>query len=102
MTILVGLSPADGYHGSRGSHKARLVDAVSLFLLRDDGVNFVADLAIGRVASQEGPQIVVLLAEQARPELTIGGQAQARTMSAEGLRDGRDQSDFAAAIGKPE
>ena len=43
-------------------------------------------------------RVVVFLAEKARAQFSVGGEPDARTMPAEGLRHRRDQSNFAGAI----
>src|ERR1700733_13788758 len=94
------MSPADRNHGPRGRDEAGLVDAVPLFFLRDDRQDFVADFAVGGAATQQVAEVVVFLAEEAGAQFSVGGHAQARARAAERLRDGIDQSDFAAAVGK--
>ena len=45
---------------------------------------------------------MVFLAEKAGAQFAVGGEPEARAMAAEGLRDRRDQADFAAAVGEAE
>src|SRR6516162_873709 len=88
-------------HGAGRGQKARLVDAVPFFFLRDDGDNLVADFAVTGSAAQKRPQVVILLAEQACPQLSVGRQSQTRAKPAERLRHRGNQSDLAGAVGKP-
>src|SRR5580658_5197421 len=96
------MSPADRNHRPGWRDESRFVDAVSLFFLRDDGEDLVADFAVGGAAAQQVAEVVVFLAEQAGAQFAVGGHAQPRARSAKRLRDGIDQSDFAAAVGEAE
>src|SRR3984957_17509770 len=94
------MSPADRNHRPGWRDEPRLVDAVSLFFLRDDRQDFVADFAVGGAAAQQVAEVVVFLAEEAGAQFSVGGHAQARARAAERLRDGIDQSNYAAAGGE--
>src|SRR5580658_11315694 len=94
------MSPADRNHRPGWRDESRFVDAVSLFFLRDDGEDLVADFAVGGAAAQQVAEVVVFLAEQAGAQLAVGGDAQPRARSAEGLRHRINESDFAEAVGK--
>ena len=54
-----------------------------------------------RAFAQQLFQVVVVLAEKARAELAVGGQANARAVAAKGLRHRGDQADFTGrSVGK--
>src|SRR2546422_7832843 len=92
---------ADEHHGPGWGHKTRLVDAVAFLFLVDYRANKEGHILIRSAAAQQVPQVVVLLAEQAGSQLPVGGQTDARTEAAKGLRHRRDQPDLARrAVGK--
>src|SRR2546425_8933156 len=92
---------ADEHHGPGWGHKTRLVDAVAFLFLVDYRANKEGHILIRSAAAQQVPQVVVLFAEQAGSQLPVGGQTDARTEAAKGLRDRRDQPDLArSAVGK--
>ena len=53
------------------------------------------DLGIGRAAAQEGAEVEAVVGEEAGVEPAFGGQAGAGAAAAEGLGDGRDDTDLA-------
>src|SRR5271167_4475434 len=77
---------ADEHHGTRRGHEIRGVDAVSFFFL----VHYTADvgrhIVVGRALAEHAAQVMIFFAEEAGSQLSIGGQANARAMSTEGLR----------------
>src|SRR6266446_8071449 len=89
------LLSANKHHSTRGWYEVRLVDAVPLFLFHHHGADVRHQVFVGGAFAQQRAQIVILLAEQAGPQLTICGQPDARTMSAERLRNRRDKADLA-------
>src|SRR2546425_6646831 len=92
---------ADEHHGPGWGHKTRLVDAVAFLFRVDYRANKEGHILIRSAAAQQVPQVVVLLAEQAGSQLPVGGQTDARTEAAKGLRHRRDQPDLARrAVGK--
>src|SRR6266566_3250349 len=92
---------ADEHHGPGWGHKTRLVDAVAFLFLVDYRADKEGHILIRSAAAQQVPQVVVLFAEQAGSQLPVGGQTDARTEAAKGLRDRRDQPDLArSAVGK--
>src|SRR5258708_24844808 len=92
---------ADEDHGARGLDETGLVDAVALFLFHDNRADVGDQIVVRGSLTQQGPQIVVLLAKQAGAELAIGGEPDARAMATERLGHRRDQTDFArCALGE--
>src|SRR5216683_2661172 len=87
------LSP-DMYHGSRCRHKIRLANVVALFFPGDDIADKFGQVIVRSAAAHEFMQIVLPHGEQAGANLAVGGDANAAAMSAERMRDRRDDSDF--------
>src|SRR6266404_1137908 len=93
---------ANKHHSTRRWYEIRLVDAVPLFLFHHHGADVCHQIFVGGAFAQQRAQIVILLAEQAGPQFTIGSQPDARTMSAEWLRNRSNQPDFSRrTIRKP-
>src|SRR4029077_14665022 len=94
--------PADKHHGTRGWYEVRGIDAVTFLFFVDDRMDIGNEIVICCTFSQQGPQIVIVLAEQAGAQLAVGREADARAMAAEGLRDGSEQADLSGcSVGKP-
>src|SRR5580700_10459489 len=94
-------SPADKHHGPRRRMKIGRVDAMPFFFLHHHGTNISFDIRIGGAIAQKTPQIVIVLAEKAGAKFSICRQADPRTMSAERLRDRRDQTNLSRrAVGE--
>src|ERR1700719_1270455 len=92
---------ADEHHGARRRYEVRGVNPVSFFLFHDHRLDVGDQILVARAVAEQRPQIVIVLAEEAGAQLTVGRPANARAVSAEGLRDRRDQPDLARrAIGK--
>src|SRR5579863_8710381 len=92
---------ADKDHGAGGRLEAGLVDAVAGFFFGDHGANAFLDVVVCRAVAERGAEVVVVLAEEAGADLAVGGEADARTVAAEGLGDRSDQADFAGrAVGE--
>src|SRR5579872_3229853 len=85
-------------HRPRRRNKIRLVDPVAGFLFHDDAANFGHNFVVAGTAAKQALQIMIVLAEQACAQLSIGGQPDTRTESAKWLRHGSDESDFAAPV----
>src|SRR5260370_11205822 len=86
---------ADEDHGARGLDETGLVDAVALFLFHDNRADVGDQIVVRGSLTQQGPQIVVLLAKQAGAELAIGGGADARAMATERHGHPRRETEFA-------
>src|SRR5277367_805012 len=94
------LSP-NKYHSARGWMEIRSIDAVSFFLFVDYRADISLHFAVRRALAQETAQVVIVLAEKARAQLSVCSQSNARAMPAEGLRHGCDQPDLSgSAIGE--
>src|SRR5260221_6215565 len=92
---------ADEDHGARRRLEAGFVDAMAGFFFGDHGANAFLDVMVGSAVAQQGAEVVIVLAEEAGPDLAVGGEADARTVAAKGLGDGGDQVDFTgSAVGK--
>ena len=77
-----------------------LVDSMAFFFFVDGGADIGGDFLVGGAVAEQRFQIVIFGAEKAGAELAVGGDADARAVAAERLRDGSDQADFAAAVGE--
>src|SRR5260370_21003752 len=89
------------HHGTGGWHEVRLIDAVTLFFFHNHRLDIGDEIFVRRAFPEKHAQIVVVFAEEASPQLSVGSQADARTMAAERLSDRSDQTDLAGrAIGK--
>ena len=71
---------------------------MAFFFLHYDGANFFGDVFVGRAAAEQEFQVVIVLAEKAGAEFSVGGDADARAVAAERLGDGSDESDFARTV----
>src|SRR5215470_701956 len=92
------LSPplaADKYHGSRRRHKTRLVDAMTFFLFIHHRTDVSAEILVTGIFAQQGTQVMILPAKEARTKLAVGGQPDTGTVSAKRLGNRRDQTDLA-------
>src|SRR2546426_1472925 len=70
------------------------------FLLPDDRPEPIRSLLVGVSVAQPRTKIVLGHAEEARAYFSVGGEPDAIAVAAEGLADGSDQAELAAAIGK--
>src|SRR5258708_6503597 len=74
---------------------------MALFFFHDNRADIGNQILVGRSLAKQGPQVMIVLAEQAGAELAIGSQPDAGAMAAEGLGDGSDEADFTGrAVGK--
>src|SRR5215470_8358466 len=85
---------ADEYHGSRWRRETRFVDAMALFLFVHHRADVDSQILVACIFSQQAAQVMVFLAKEASTQLAVGGQPDARTMSAKRLGDGRNQADL--------
>src|SRR5260370_6414351 len=86
---------SDKNHGARRGDKSGLVDTMALFLFHDHGGDVGDYILVGGAFAQHGAQVVIVLAEKAGAKFSVGGQADARAVTAERLRDGSDEAEFA-------
>src|SRR6266446_608903 len=87
------LSP-DKYHGTGGWHETGLIDAMALFLFHDYGADIGDQIFVGGAFAEQTAQVMIVLAEEARAELAVGGKPDAGAMAAERLGDRSDEADF--------
>ena len=64
------------------------------FFLGDNGFQAIDHLLVGGVASEEWLEVVFPQAEESGSYLPIGSEPEAIAVSAEGLRDRRNQTEF--------
>src|SRR6266404_4086022 len=93
------LSP-DMHHCPRRLNKIRLADVVARFFSLDNPTDELHEIVIRSSAAHQFMQVVVPNGEQAGANLAVGGDADAAAMAAEGMRNRRDDSNFANAIVK--
>src|SRR6266436_7851028 len=94
------LSP-DKYHGTRGWHETGLIDAMALLLFHDYGADISGQILVGGAFAEQTAQVMIVLAEEARAELAVGGKPDAGAMAAERLGDRGDEADFTGcAVGE--
>src|SRR6266478_1489415 len=86
---------ANKHHSTRGWYEVRLIDAVPLFLFHHHRAYVRHQIFVGGPFAQQTAQVVILLAEEAGAQLTVRGQPDARTMSAERLGDRSNEPDLA-------
>src|SRR5260370_17367251 len=92
----------DEKHGAVRWYEVGRIDAVALLFFNYYRANVGDQILIGGAFAQQRAQVMVFLAEQAGAQLAICRQTNARTVTAEGLRDRRNQADLAgSAVGKP-
>src|SRR5260370_42313622 len=93
---------ADEHHGAVRWYEVGRIDAWALLFFNYYRANVGDQIVIGGAFAQQRAQVMVFLAEQAGAQLAICRQTNARTVTAEGLRDRRNQADLAgSAVGKP-
>src|SRR6266850_460319 len=92
---------SDKNHGARRGDKTGLVDAVAFLFFHDDGGDVGDQILVGGAFAQHGAQVVIVLAEKTGAKFSVGGQADARAVAAERLRDWCDEADFTGgAVGE--
>ena len=94
---ILTLSP-DMHHRPRRRHEIRLADVVAFFFLLDDSADEVFQLFVCGSSLHLRVQVVVPDREQAGANFAVAGDADAAAMSAKGMRDRRDDADFADAV----
>ena len=91
-------SSPDMHHGPRRRNEIWLTDVVAFFFFLDHAADEFGQLFVACSAAHLGVEIVVPYRKQAGADLAVAGDADAAAMSAERMRDGGDDSDFADAI----
>src|SRR5689334_549049 len=94
-------SSANAAHAAAGELKIRFADVVTIFLLRHDVVEIIAQLCVRRTAAQARTQIVFGHAEQAGANFSVGSKANAIAMAAEWFGHRRDDPNFRRATDAP-
>src|SRR3954453_12428459 len=85
-------STADGRHGARRLHEAGLVDVVFELLAPDGVADDLLEVVVGRAGPQRAAQVGLVVAEQARAQAAVGGDADAVAVAAERLADRVDEA----------
>src|SRR5260221_12495520 len=74
---------------------------MALFFFHDNRADIGNQILVGRSLAKQGPQVMIVLAEQAGAGLAIGSPPDAGARAAEGVGAGRDEADFTGrALGK--
>src|SRR5712664_4350610 len=74
---------------------------MALFFFHNNRGDIGDQILVGGPLTEQGAQVVVVLAEQTGAELAVGSEPDAGAMATEGLRHRGDEADFAgSAIGK--
>src|SRR5260370_36277128 len=96
------LLSVDEIHGAVRWYEVGRIDAVALLFFNYYRANVGDQILIGGAFAHQRAKVMVFLAEQAGAQLAVCRQTNARTVTAEGLRDRRNQADLAgSAVGKP-
>ncbi len=96
---------ADLVHGALGADEINRIDAVGGGFGADAIAHEVGDFVVrargraGSLTAEDGAGVPFGRRKQAIADLAFGGEAQAVAVAAEGLRDGLNQADAAAAVG---
>jgi hypothetical protein len=77
-----------------------LADVVARFFSLHGPVDVSAEFGVTFAGAHVAIEIVLHLRKKAGADLAVGGESNTAARTAEGLCDGRDDADFAAAIGK--
>src|ERR1700733_15343620 len=91
-------SPATVNHCSWRRHEIWCSDVVTFFFLHDDAADEFGQLFVARTALHLRVKIMIPYGEKAGANLAVAGDTDAAAVSAEGMRDGRDDPDFADAV----
>src|SRR6202022_908540 len=88
----------DMHHRPGWRHKAGLPNVMPLFLAADCTADKLHQFAVRGAAAHQSAQIMVPDRKEASTDLAIGGDPDPVAMPAEGMRNRRNDSDFANAI----
>src|SRR5665811_1661153 len=94
-------SAPDRRHRARRLHKAGLVDAVFQLLAPNRLAQDCCDLRVACAIAQWLAQVGLSEREEAGPQATLGGEADAVALGAERLGDRADEADRPGAVGEP-
>src|SRR5260370_38965470 len=101
--IFTKRSAPDLAHRLAGPHEVSLADLVPLFLLPHRGRDEVTNFIVRCAATQQRLDVMLLDREQARPQMTLGGQPDPIANFAKGVTDrGNDADPALAAVAKLE
>jgi len=89
---------ADVNHGPGRFQESGLADVVAGFLFQDCVDDEFAEIGVGGSLAELAVEVVFFVGKEAGADFAVGGEADAATGSAEGLRHGSDDADFAFAI----
>src|SRR5947207_2624190 len=89
-------------HGPAGPDELDLVDRMAGPFGTDAPLDGGGDLVVARPAAQQRTQVELVEGEQARPQLTVGREADAVARLAEGVGHAGDHADVAAPVAVPE
>src|SRR5579863_2274239 len=74
---------------------------MAFFFFVDDRANVSGNVVIAGAFAEQGAEIVIVLAEQAGADFSVGSETDARAVAAERLSDRGDEADFSGgAIGE--
>src|ERR1700722_15071709 len=94
----VRCSSTDMHHRSRCRHEIRFADVVAFFFFLHDAADETFQFFVAGAAAHLGVEIMVPHREQAGADFAVAGDADTAAVSAERMRDGRDDADFADAV----
>src|ERR1700758_1988988 len=98
--LTTDLLPADVNHGAGGWNEVRFADVLAGPFFEEHHTNELLVLRVGGAAPDLRVQIVIPDGEQASANFSVGSDADAAAMSAERMRDRRDDADLAEAVVK--
>src|SRR5271170_1099815 len=93
-----GQLAADVNHAARGLQEVRFADVVSRFFEGHRALDECGQLIVAASALHHAVKVVIELRKQAGTDFSIGSKANAAALSAESLRDGRDDADLPNAV----
>jgi hypothetical protein len=91
---------ADVNHAAGRLHKSGFSDVVARFFLLNDSFNVRSHLGVGRSSLHQGVEIVIKKREQASAKLSVRGDPDTGTMSAERMGHRSNDADLTDAIFK--
>src|SRR5271170_6153684 len=95
-----GQLAADVNHAARGLEEVRFADVVSRFLQSHRALDECGQLIVAASALHHAVEVVIELRKQASADFAVGSKAEAAALSAECLRDWRDDAYLSNAVVK--
>src|SRR6266567_653910 len=83
---------------ARGVESDEAFFRVAVLARLPDGFDVFADFLVARAVPQKRLQVVAVVSEKARHQLSVGGEPSAGAGAAEGLRDGGNDAHFSGAV----